>query len=449
MIEALRARLLAAAPPSSAGFWARVSLLHWLSASEFRKNFWLERSAALAFATVISLIPLAVLFFSFGVLLGKGELVKQYAQEKILPFVAPDFQEQIMRWIQELFSTQAFAGGFGGTVGLVALLTLLAASMGVLSTAERNFNRLWKVKTSRSYFQKLLVLWIVLTTTPFLLVASAWIEGYLAPKGGLIDRLANQSVLISSIYGFIVPVTIGFLGFTSLFRLLPAASVRWLSAAVGGVEVAILWHLLRLSFSRYLANATVVKSFYGSLAIVPFFLIWIFLNWVVTLWGCQLAFAFQSLGQAPRLLARGARGPAAGNPLVGLHALVVIATEFRAGAPPLGLEALAGRLRTPALEVEPTLQTFEEAGVLLRTERATFVLGRAPESLRLSELLQLFRSGGFLGGALDLVGEPGEERGSPRSLDRELARAADAYLAALGQTTVADLLDQAGGGGSR
>ena len=150
----------------------RVGRLLFLAVRGFRRDFCFERAATLAFATVISLIPLAVVFLSFAVQFGAGDMVMESAREHLIPLVAEDFKEDLAEWLQNQISKDAFAKGLVGLVGLIALVSLIFAALGVFVTAERNFNRIWKAQGTRTYLQRLNTFWVVLTTSPFMITAS-------------------------------------------------------------------------------------------------------------------------------------------------------------------------------------------------------------------------------------------------------------------------------------
>ncbi|HVR74487.1 MAG TPA: YhjD/YihY/BrkB family envelope integrity protein [Planctomycetota bacterium] len=382
--------------PLRRGLGARLlqlAAIHWFAWKEFNRNFCLERAASLSFATVISLIPLAVLFFSFAVQLGKGDLVVHEAKEKLFPLVAPDFQAELSRWLDENISTDAFAAGFVSVLGLLALVTLIISAFAVVVTAERSFNRLWKVRGTRTYLQKLIMFWTVLTTSPFLLAASASAESFLLPTGGFVERLTKEYFVLKALYRLIVPLTIGFIVFTILYRFLPAARVRMRSAALGGVATALLWEVSRRSFSFYLLRANLVTSFYGSLGVVPVFLLWIYLNWVLILWGCEISYAHQNLADlCSGRLERQEPSVRAASPILGVSFLEALGQAFFAGKPPPPVSAIAADLGVVTSEAEDVARTLVEAGFLVEDLRApgTFVLARAPEAIRLTDVIQLF-----------------------------------------------------------
>lgn len=389
-----------------AGGLLAAGRLAYLALREFRRDYCLERSATLAFATVVSLIPLAVLFLSFAVQLGAGDRVLEYAKEKILPLAAPDFQETLSVWLEENISKDAFAKGLVGVVGLVALAGLLLSALGIFVTAERNFNRIWKVRGTRTYLQKLVIFWVVLTTSPFILTASASVESLLLPAGGALEAIVRSSFLLRALYAAVVPVSIGFLGFSVLYVFLPSAKVRFRSAALGGVAAAVLWLASTKTFYIYVARTS---SIYGSLAIVPLFLLWLYLNWAITLLGCEIAYVHQNFAYLADGVRSGSPGPAPPASFAALAFLERVCAAFSAGERPPKAAEIAKGLGLPIPLVEEVARTLSERGVVGECSGG-YCLLQAPERIILADVVACFSGSADIGRRLSEAGAPGTAR---------------------------------------
>ncbi|HDT12107.1 MAG TPA: hypothetical protein ENO01_00465, partial [Candidatus Marinimicrobia bacterium] len=195
-------------------FFSRIAWFLTITFKKFKSDLCLEQAASMAFITVISLIPLAVLFFSIAGVLGVGQEIINYVQDRVFPFVAPEFQYELSEWLNAYISPTAFRGIKSGIINLIAILSLLLAAMGVFVMAERVFNHIWKVPEKRSYIQKVIAFWVVLTTSPFLILTSIWLMNFINPPGGLIDQLMQQNWIVRLLYNNLVPLTVSFIAFT-------------------------------------------------------------------------------------------------------------------------------------------------------------------------------------------------------------------------------------------
>lgn len=374
-------------------FWLLgVARLGWIAVREFRLAHCFERAGTLAFATLISFIPLCVLLLGVAVQFGVGERFIKYAENEVFPLLAPTFQKELAQWLNSNISKDAFANSMVGAVGLVALASLVVTALGVLSTAERNFNRLWKVDRSRRFVQRLATFWIVLTASPFMMTASLELRPLIAPPGGWIDRFMQESLVLKAIYSFLVPVIVGFAGFTVLYRYLPATRVKLRSAMCAGFVAAVMWELSKQGFYFYTGRASVVTSLYGSLAIVPLFLVWIYLNCLILLWGCNLSYVHQNLDLLSSVLRGHGEQLHLPERFVALHLLEGVARAFELGRESPSVLEVAEQLRVDVGQVERVALRLCEQDVLVADPRrpGAFLLTRAPPLIQLLPVVTSF-----------------------------------------------------------
>ena len=441
----VRERLFSKTVAELRGAWGRLIRflrILWFAAREFRIDYCAERAATLSFATIISLIPLAVLFASFAVQVGYGDKFIEYAKRTLFPLIAPDFQEQLMNLLEDINKT-VFKEGLGGIVGIIALVGLITTAIGVLNTAERNFNRIWKVQGSRTYLQKLTIFWVILTTSPFILVASGWVADHLAPTGGIIEELKEKYIALRAVYGFVVPVTIGFIGFTVLYKLLPSTKVWLRSAMTGAMIAAVLWELSRRGFVLYIGRSPTV---YGSLWIVPLFLVWVYLNWFLILWGCEISYAHQNLEHLTELLTKPKVSRQLPAPFIAVYYVERLTGAFLGGEKPPDIGCVAEEIGVTIQEIEEAARKLVENGVLIEDGRrpGIFTLAIAPERIGLDDLVKQFAAPEIAPETLPILPDAASKEGEGVARESEILavfkRAREAYLGAFAGKTLRDVV---------
>ena len=273
----------------------KIFWLLYLTLKDFGKNMCFVHSGSLAYITIMSLIPITVLLFSIAGLYGLGETVIQFAEKQVFPYFVPEFHEQISSWLQNNISRDAFMNlGTTSLVNIIAIGGLLIAGTAILVMSERVFNEIWRVRKGGSYFRKLSGFWVFFTITPLLIVGNTYIKNFLIPDGGYMDMMIQQNTFIGFLYNRLLPFLITLFVMTMLNMLLPRAKVLFKSALFGGIFSALLWEFSKNFFYLYVMRMTTVTSFYGSLAIIPVFMIWMYLTWLIILLGAELAYTFQN-----------------------------------------------------------------------------------------------------------------------------------------------------------
>jgi membrane protein len=266
------------------------------SMAVLRRRFREERlgviAGSLTFTSVISLVPLltvALALFSAFPMFSRFETQLQaYLVQNLIP---DSIARPVMLTLTQ-FSSKAHRLG---TVGLVVLgLTALS----LMLTIDRTLNAIWHVRKPRPLGQKVLIYWATLTLGPLLLALSLSLTSYaLTASRGLVHAPTWGVRLFMELAEF----SLFALGVAALFRFVPNTHVRARHALAGGVLVSLGFELAKRLMGWYLGEVTTYATIYGAFAMVPIFLIWLYLSWSIVLGGAVLVSSAPSLdGTAPR-----------------------------------------------------------------------------------------------------------------------------------------------------
>ena len=421
----------------ASGFMVKIGQVIYLSGAKFRKDFCLERAASLTFFSIISLIPLTVLFFSIARSMNQGEVIKDWFLDKIPRLVAPGLKDDLHIWLEKYIGTNALVPDVDTElVNITAVCGLVIISLGIFVAAERVFNHIWQVHRQRNYLQRLVVFWVILTTSPLLAMASLSVDAALDAANIGILRTMEDSVAFATVFGF--------LAFSMMYFFLPAVKVRPGSAVIGGLVAALLWQLSKYGFSHYLERITNVTSFYSQIAAVPLFLIWLYVTWLVALIGGQISFVHQNRASLARLSRENAGDGKRSLAAIGFYLLYRIGSAFRAGGEIPSLREVTQDLGMARGEgVERVAEVLLQQGILLgdgaRDSRHT--LACDPARVNLSEVAAALRTEEFPGesAAADPASE-GKEAGFV--ISRLLAEANTAWEGSFEARTLADILPE-------
>jgi len=245
----------------------------------FRTENMMQTSSALAFTTLMALVPLVTLILSvadavpyLNLLLTRLELL---IQGSLLPSgAASTISGGIVR-----FSHRAQQL----TVAGIAFLSITVFIL--MHTIERAFNHLWQVKP-RPFLTRLKLYLFAMLVWPFVLAAvAAAISFAVTTSLGFIEEtewirritLKSMSVLVLGLF------------FSFLYHAVPNAPVSRRGALLGGLFATLAFALMQKLFEWYLASSAILKSVYGAFAAFPVFLIWLHLSWAVVLFGGLIA----------------------------------------------------------------------------------------------------------------------------------------------------------------
>ncbi len=315
-----------------------------------------------------------------------------------------------------------------GELGLFGTLFLFVTTLSLFSTIEIAFNRVWKVKKRRSAVRKFQSFWSIVSLGPLLLGASLFLTGRLSQQEFL-GPLADSPT--AKVFRWMVPFLCSFIAIYLVYQFVPYTRVRVRAALIGAFVGATLWELGKLGFRYYMTQAVSFEQIYGALGTIPVLLLWLYLSWIVVLYGAEVAYVWQNLesvrsdGMRNRKML-GSLLPAA------LGLLAAIGERFRAGAAPVGLSALIEQTGCSDAEARHCLQLLASSRLVHRAEGGqAFVLAKPAAKIRLVDVAHALGEG-----AEDLAVALGPDNGSRGALLRAWQRR-DAELA---QSTLQELL---------
>jgi len=282
--------------------WRRLeALLHTLwcdtlkfpwrnTAMTLRERFREDRlgvtASSLTFTTTISLVPLftvgLAIFSAFPMFAVLQTRLQSWLVQSLVP---GNIAQQVLIYLNQ-FAAKA------GQMGWAGALALLVTALALILTIDRKLNDIWRVRESRPLTQRVLVYWAVLTLGPLFLAGSLAVTSYaLSASKGLVSSMPDTLKLLLDALQFTLMTT----GVAALYRYVPNTRVRWSHALIGGLFVAGGLELAKKLLALYLSTVPSYSMVYGTFAILPILLIWIYLVWVIVLLGAVVTAYLPSL----------------------------------------------------------------------------------------------------------------------------------------------------------
>ena len=272
-------------------FSKTADALHWLG--QFLRYLWqrfvdqqgLQTASSLAYTTLLSLVPLLTVMFGF---LGGLPVFREFSSD-IQAFMFDNFVPSLSYSVQEYlfeFSSKARQLTITGTIFLVLIALMLMA------TIDNALNKVWHVRSRRNPMARFLVYWAVLSLGPLLVGLGLASTSYLLSLPAL-DNVYSTFGLKARLLGFAPFITTS-LAFTLLYVLVPNCFVYKRYALMGGVIAAVLFELAKYGFGVYVRAMPSYEAIYGAIAVVPIFLLWIYLSWVILILGAHITYCLSN-----------------------------------------------------------------------------------------------------------------------------------------------------------
>lgn len=169
------------------------------------------------------------------------------------------YSEVIMKYLK-VFSDHASGLGAFGLAGL-ALTALLMIDKFFVTV-----NRIFRVRRMRSWAQRAMIYWALLTLGPIAIALSITLSTQAI-------RIAAGAAGTGGLPGWLfalIQIILQTIGYAILFKLVPNCRVPFTHALTGGAAVALAGQVFREAFEYYITAGT-LSSIYGAFVAFPVF----------------------------------------------------------------------------------------------------------------------------------------------------------------------------------
>lgn len=349
---------------------------------DFSINQCLLRAAALTYYTMLSLVPLLALTFALLKAFGVQNLLQPLIIEK-LNVGDGQAAEVILGYINNTQVTQ---------LGAVGLIFLIIAVVSLLTNVEKTFNHIWGVQDIRPLLRRFADYLSVILAGPVLIISAISMTSTLA-SNSLVQKLIEMQMVGNLILLLfkVAPFFFMWLAFTGLYVFMSNIKVEWRAAFIGGVVGGTLWQFAQVGYVHFQVGVGRYNAIYGTMAALPIFMVWLYLSWVIVLFGLGVCYAKQNLRTSGRDL-RGSEVSRNSFEQVALALLVTLADRFAKGEKPLSNEQLAQYLFIPPRLCRSILRLLLKIGFVSElctlAGRCQYQLGRSAEDLSLAEIIK-------------------------------------------------------------
>jgi len=233
-------------------------------------------AASLSFYTIFTIIPLLLIIMSILTSLPSFSEYYEKIQTFIFSNLMPVNSDAVMTQLNGFLANSSKMGAIG-------FMAILISSLLFFKNFEYIANRIFHAKP-RTLWESITTYWTMLTLTPIALGASFYITGYIA-------TLMASNALTS---GFnilpLVPYIIIWGLFFLIFQIGPNAKVNPKASLVSSLIVSVIFSMSKNAFIYYVFLNKSYTTMYGSFAILMFLFLWIYVSWIIFIYGLKLCY---------------------------------------------------------------------------------------------------------------------------------------------------------------
>jgi membrane protein len=235
-----------------------------------------RQAAALSFQTLLSLVPLVAIVVAVASTLDLGWIEQRliaFLETQLVPEAASDVSARVV---------ELAAAVRPRTLGVVGGASLVVLAVTLLFNVEAVINDVFRVRRSRRFWLRALTALVLLAAAPAAIGVSVYFTG--------------QILALPRFAAALVPLLLTILVLFLCYWRLPHTPTGIRHSLVAATVAGVGLELFKYGFALYVRHlATTISAVYGTLAILPLFMVWIYLTWLIFLFGAELSAALHEV----------------------------------------------------------------------------------------------------------------------------------------------------------
>ncbi|MDR3203551.1 MAG: YihY/virulence factor BrkB family protein [Deltaproteobacteria bacterium] len=347
---------------------------------------WPLLAAALSYYSALAVVPILAICFAIAKSLGLEEALYLSLKENF------GGQEAILKLLMGF--AENLIKNFSGSILVFSALAFIFWSVyGLLWQLEINFSRIFGYFSDRNAIRRATDYLTIMLIIPFFLLAAGSVNIFLASIDNqtFFARFPQFQVLpLHTTIMVLFPVLIWWFILSWTYAYFSRGLIGWRERLIGGFITGLIFQTFQKFYLKIIISITSYNAIYGSFAVVPLFMVWLYISWIIVIFGGEftrrLADFFLSGLKVSAILI-----PITWLELKQLSVKVIeeISAAYQNPTEPkgTGLLTLAKRLKTPLPHLGKAVNCLQKSGLILRVaapdndDGPVFVPAIAPNNL--------------------------------------------------------------------
>ena len=240
-------------------------------------------AASLSFYPIFTIIPLLLIMLTL--LTSLPSFAEHYLSIKTFIFsnLMPVNSEAVMGHIDGFLANSA-------KMGVIGLIMILVASLLFFKNFEYIANKIFHAKP-RTLWESVTTYWTMLTLTPIALGASFYITAQLAIMIKSNTLTSGMNILP------VIPYIIIWALFFLIFQIGANTKINPRASFISSFIISIVFSISKNAFIEYVFYNKSYTTMYGSFAIMMFLFLWIYVSWIIFIYGLKLCYMINRVYQ--------------------------------------------------------------------------------------------------------------------------------------------------------
>lgn len=338
----------------------------------------------MVYITLLSIVPFFI--FSFYIItlfnfFGKIDAIVEEIKDLILNNLAAGTGEALLDYLEIYILNVDIE-----QLGIISFISLIFIIVFMLARVEMTFNNIWNVEEHRDLFKRFVSFWTFITLGTFsitllITLSLLFAERYL----GL--WLTGNQISESSIFNYI-SFSFNFLIFIVAYYFVPNTDVKPSAALFAGLFSGSLFILTKRLYGIYTTNIVTYSQIYGSLSMIPIFLIWIYLIWSIVLLGAVISYVLHHSSNLDYSISKSKVNQNLRD-LIPTAILMTLYKNYRIkDSRALSFKEILNKINLPAEDIEKAIKDLKKNNLIAETEDENFLPLSKVENISIWDVYQ-------------------------------------------------------------
>jgi membrane protein len=249
-------------------------------------------ASALSFSSMLSIVPFLAIVFAIL----KALDVHTTLAAMLLSNLAGGSQEIVAGILRYIDNTRV------GSLGVIGLVTLLLSVIATLDNIEEAFNQICAIGRGKAVHHKLRDYLIVIFGIPLLIGLAVTVITSLLHRD-VVQWFLRLPVISNLLLLRLAPYLSIWIALVCLYRFIPNVRIRFRHALAGALIAGTAWQAAQWAFIHFQLGVARYNAIYGTLALLPVFMMWIYTCWIIVLAGMEIVWYLHN--QTPSVMQPG------------------------------------------------------------------------------------------------------------------------------------------------
>lgn len=229
-------------------------------------------AASLSFYTIFALVPLLLVVLSIIATLPNFHNLYLEMKQLILSNLIPTNEEVVSSYLDTFLQNSSKLGELG-------FISILITSVFFFKNFQYIAAKIFQSKV-RDFWNSITIYWTLVTLLPIGIGISIFLSGYVQNMLASVD----MDVRFFTLSPFLITAVLFFI----VFKISANKPLSNWAVGLAAFVVAMIWMCSKWFFVAYVFYNKAYLTIYGSFSILLFFLLWIYVSWLIILYGMRL-----------------------------------------------------------------------------------------------------------------------------------------------------------------